>query len=364
MRYHRLGLLLVALTCWGCGGSTGNPFASFTRSELPSPGTDLIFVSNLHDPASPLREVFALDLDAGEPQQLTFCNRPGTVCDAVIADLAPDRTRLAVARTDGDRDGDGDLDADDGVTLYVVDLERSIDSEFVEATARASGVEWSPTANLLIYTARTPLGPGAPGIGGADLYRVSGSRTELFNLTQTPELLERGVRLDPGGRVALFERTAPIGAGVDLAGALVDPVGLSQVWFFQDSNVQVQLSEPVETGPRLPGSPYLIGSDANPVFSPDSAQVAFRRLKGAGSGDGVWELFAVSLEDETLAERPLLTGDAYRSAPDWSSRGLLFSERDGSSTRLMVLDPATGSVEVLLTAPASVRIEHPRWLAP
>jgi len=364
MRHHRSLLLLAALSVGACGKGNGNPFAAFSRTEVPAPEADLIFVSNLHDPASPLREVFALDVDAegAEPQQLTFCNTDSAACDALGADMAPDRRRLAVRRVEGDLDRDGDLDSDDGVALYVTDLERGIDTLFVESPARVTGVSWSPSTDLLVYAARTPLGPTAPGLGGDDLYRISGTRQDVFNLSDTVSVLERNPTLNPGGNVAVYERTVPEGIDADIVRALSDPVGTSEIFVFQSTLNQLQITRAPAPGERLPGTPYRIGSDADPVFAPDGTNVAFRRLTGLGAGRGSWDI--VASDAQTLAETTLVSGDAYRSGPAWSTRGIVFAETDAESTRLLLLDPASGAIRVLLTFAAGVRVDSPRWLVP
>jgi Tol biopolymer transport system component len=365
MRHHRSLLLLAALSAGACGGGNGNPFAAFSRTELPTPEADLIFVSNVHDPQSPLREVFAFDVDAegAEPQQLTFCNGADVACDAQGADMAPDRRRLAVRRVEGDLDRDGDLDSDDGVALYVTDLMRGIASLFVESPARVSGVDWLPGSDLLVYAARTPLGQGAPGIGADDLYRITGTRQEVLNLSETISVLERNPSVNPGGTVAVYERTVPEGVDTDIVAGLTDPVGVSEIFMFQNASTQLQLTTAARPGgARLPGTPYRVGSDADPVFSPDGALVAFRRLTGLGSGRGNWDIVSVSTSD--VSQRRLVEGEVYRSGPDWSSRGIVFAESDAASTRLLLLDPDTGSVRVLLTLAAGVRVDGPRWLTP
>jgi hypothetical protein len=162
--------------------------------------------------------------------------------------------------------------------------------------------------------------------------------------------------------VALIERTLPVGDPADLVGALTDPFGLSEVWLFQNTANQLQLTAAGGAGERLAGTTYQVGSDADPVFSPEADQVAFRRLTGIGGGRGTWELRAVRFED--LVERPLTEGDAHRSAPDWSARGIAFAEDDGAATRLVLLDPATGAVRVVLALAAGVRLDAPRWLTP
>ncbi len=118
-------------------------------------------------------------------------------------------------------------------------------------------------------------------------------------------------------------------------------------------------------GEPLPGTPYVVGADADPVFSPDGALVAFRRLTGVGNGGlGTWDILTLKV-DGSSTPQVVVTGPLFRGAPDWGSKGLLFVETDAAAARsqlVLVAADGTGRT-VLRTEDAGYRMGSPRWLA-
>ena len=74
------------------------------------------------------------------------------------------------------------------------------------------------------------------------------------NLTTTPTVSERNPRIDPFARTVVFEqdRRRP---------------GSSRIYLYSST----PLTSGPATGPALPGTPYAVGTDADPVISPDGA---------------------------------------------------------------------------------------------
>jgi Tol biopolymer transport system component len=107
----------------------------------------------------------------------------------------------------------------------------------------------------------------------------------------------------------------------------------------------------------------VVGSDADPVPSPDGLSVAFRRLTGTGNGGlGTWDLMTVKLDGTEPAV--VATGPLFRGAPDWGPKGIVFVETDAaaSESRLVVLQPDGTARTVLRTENAAFRMASPRWL--
>ena len=58
----------------------------------------------------------------------------------------------------------------------------------------------------------------------------------------------------------------------------------------------------------------------------------------------------------------IVTGPAFRGAPDWGPKGILFPESDGTSMRLVLVQPDGSGRQVLVTLGSSFDISYPRWL--
>jgi Tol biopolymer transport system component len=118
-----------------------------------------------------------------------------------------------------------------------------------------------------------------------------------------------------------------------------------------------------DSGAPLPGTPYVVGSDADPDYSADGRSVVFRRCTGTGNGGvGTWDIMTVRLDGTGLTT--LVTGPAYRGAPDWGAKGIAFPETDvaAGATRLVVIQADGSGRQASVTLGSSFDISYPRWL--
>ena len=83
---------------------------------------------------------------------------------------------------------------------------------------------------------------------------------DLRQLTITEDVRERSPRIDPTGTVAVYER--------------IEAAGKSEIWLFSSQTQQAQITAGGPGSEALAGTPYVVGSDANPVLSPDNQFVA------------------------------------------------------------------------------------------
>jgi Tol biopolymer transport system component len=107
----------------------------------------------------------------------------------------------------------------------------------------------------------------------------------------------------------------------------------------------------------------MVGSDADPDFSPDGNSAVFRRLTAIGNnGLGSWDVMTVRLDGSSL--RTVATGPEYRGAPDWGPNGIVFQEVDlaAGASRLVVLQPDGTGRRVPVTLGSSFSLSFPRWL--
>jgi hypothetical protein len=328
--------LLAAALAAACNTDFPNPFANRSRSLPPPTQAALVFGSDRYASRPGAgREAFALNEDGTGLTRLTYCTEVTPGCDTVELAPSSDRERVVVRRRIA---GAGDE------SLVFVDLSRGVEAELLPATTRVSGIDWSPVEDVLVYS-----GAGEGGID--DLFRMDLNGQNQRPLTTTADTGERRPRVDPTGSVAVFEKIPASGKG--------------QVWVFESSVRQLQLTGGGPGGEPLAGTTYWVGSDADPVFSPDGRLVAFRRLSAViPQGLGSWDLLAVSSTTALPAAQVVASGPAFRGAPDWGPRGILFVETDAADgvSHLVVVQPDGSGRRVLTDAPAGFRISSPRWL--
>jgi hypothetical protein len=331
------GVLLSGVA--GCAKNQPNPFLAQTLSKVPRPEDTLIFTSNGYAAEAGMpREVFSVG-PTGDPLRLTICNNSQRTCDSLEAAASRDHNKIAVRRVSEDTNGDGGFSEADATSLVLIDLVRSIEGELVPASRSVSGVDWSPVEDLLVYTAATAQ-------AGEDLFSILPNGTNDTPVTTTTNLKERSPRFDPTGFTAVFEG--------------IDSDGRSRIYALNSPTSNVLTTGGPGSEP-LPGTPYRVGADADPVFSPDGHEVAFRRLTATGNGGfGTWDLLAVRTDGS--AERVVASGPVFRGAPDWDPRGIAFVEIDAAAGRAsLVVLQADGSGRTVLVSGTAL-LSNPRWL--
>ncbi len=172
-----------------------------------------------------------------------------------------------------------------------------------------------------------------------------------MGILNTPNVRERGARINAEVSRVVFERIDGVGAGK------------SEIWIFASSSAQGKITDSGITGDLLPGTLYLVGSDAGPDYSPDGANVVFRRLTSAAVAGGAWDILTVPVTGG--APRVLASGPQFRSAPDWSAEGIVFSESNLATggTDIVVINPTSGERRVIQSFGNGYKAGAPRWIA-
>lgn len=345
MRAARTGLLSLAFLAVAllpaCSRTYGNPFEGSDPTTAPSAAASIVFTSNIQS-ARPggSREVYAVEESGANPTRLTHCSDVSD-CSSLEASFSGDRQRAVVRRVLADTNSDGRLTAADGEGLYLVDFARSVEGPLLPGGARVSAVDWSAISDVIVYS-----GTGATNL--EDIFRMDPNGQNNRNITGTADVRERHPRVDPSGTIATFER--------------IDASGKGEVWVFFTTQAQSRLTAGGEVGPPLPSSPYVVGSDADPDYSPDGRAIVFRRLRALGDGRlGQWDIMTVQADGTQL--RTIVSGPAYRDAPDWGPRGIVFAETaaDGRS-EIAIVDPDGSNRRTVLTVGAGVELGATRWL--
>ena len=330
---RRLALLAVAAFAAACGNNGGNPFGAAAPARPPAADAAILFVSGswsaqLDAP----REIMAISADGSNPQQLTTCARAAQPCDVLQVAPSPDRARLiAVRTTPGAEPG--------AQVMYFMDLSRSVET-IVLPRRRVDSADWSKDGAFLLFASTNAQ------IGNEDLFTSQPDGSEEQNLTDSLNVRERRARLDPFGRTAVFER--------------IDEAGVSRIYLYRES----PLTSGPATGPALDGTPYVVGADADPTFSPDGTLVVFRRLTGTGNGGlGTWDLMLIS-GGAGAVPRAIASGPLFRGAPDWGRNGIMFVETDAQIARseLVVVQPDGSGRTVLRSENSNFRMGSPRWI--
>jgi hypothetical protein len=343
MSRDRAGVLVLAAALGACSGEPGNPFEDTIQTFPPGPDAAIVFTSNVYAAAAGTpRELFAVEAGGAGLSRLSFCNEGERRCDSSEAVPAPDGVRMAILRVREDTNGDSRLDAADGQELVVSDLSRSIEGQLFPQSQRVSGVDWSRMGEVLVYSAQVD--------GGLDdLFRVDPNGQNNRNLTVTADVNERRPRIDPTGSVAVYERIEADGKGT--------------IFVFNSTQSQFRVTSGGPGTAALPGTPYVVGADADPDYSPDGRSIVFRRLTATGNGGlGTWDVMTVRGDGTGLAV--VVTGPAFRGAPDWGPLGIVFPEVDtaAGTAELVVVQPDGTDRRALVSATASQEISNPRWL--
>jgi len=248
--------------------------------------------------------------------------------------LSPDATRVVAVRSTPN--------ATPGASaLYFMDLTRSVE-KLLFPRKRSSAVDWSADGSFLVYSsAGESLGTVE------DLWYCAPDGSSDQQLTTTPTVRERSPRIDPGLRTAVYEQ--------------IDETGVGRIALF--GTPPTLITSGPATGPALPGTPYVVGADADPAFSPDATRVVFRRLTGiANGGLGTWDLLSIASDGSDL--QTVATGALYRGAPDWGKTGIAFVETDAAAgvSRLVVVQPDGTGRQVVLEENAAYLLGSPRWI--
>ncbi len=339
-RALRLVSLAAAL---GSGCTAGIP-ATVTpvlvSTSVPAVA-DTVFVAS--DSWAPLPGgLFELFSVGGGPQatRLTFCQN----CQALNAAPSLDRTRIALRRVTSDTNRDGFLNDLDRVSLLLVDLARRIEGPFLPDGWSNSSVDWSSDGTFLVHTSSPDGGPD-------DLFQIDSNAQNNRPLLITPNIRERGARIDPAITKVVYERIEGLGTGK------------SEIWVFTSTQTQARLTDGGIAGETLEGTFYRVGSDAGPDYSPDGKDVVFRRLTSNAVPGGAWDILIVPATGGS--PRAIASGPQFRSNPDWSREGIVFSEANLSTggTDVVVLDPLTGTRKVLQSFDRGFISGSPRWIA-
>ena len=333
----RLPLVLALLTA-ACAGEYDNPFANSGASVAPPADSEIAFVSVPSGGAA--RDLFAVDESGSPVTRLTSCNREGRPCDVLESAFSPERARLMLRRRTQDTNGDGRLTTADGESLVFTDLSRGTEQILVEGTQRVSGADWGPTGSRIVYSA---LGEG----GREDMFVMDPNGGNPDRLTASADVDERRPRIDPSGSVAIYER--------------IEGAGKGRIFLYASETSQQIVTQGGEGTERLTGTPYTVGGDADPDYSPDGRTVVFRRLVSTGNGGlGNWDVMTVKPDGTDL--RVLAGGAGFRGAPDWGPLGVVFAETDVSGQVRVVVVGNDGARRVALTTAAASGLQFPRWL--
>jgi Tol biopolymer transport system component len=324
--------LLLALLLAGCNKDYPNPFTT-NPTKAPPSGAALVFTSAAWSAAPGAgRELFSMGGDGSNPTRLTFCN-DSAACDTDEASLDPAGKLAAVTRAKA---------GVEGVALVYIDLTRGVETDLAPASRVVSGIDWAAAGTVLAYSG---LGEG----GLEDLFRANPNGEETANLTQSATVRERKPRIDPGTTVVTYER--------------IEAGGKAEVFIFVTGTQHARVTPEGPGGAALPGTPYLVGSDADPCFSPDAASLVFRRLTALdSSGLGAWDI--VTARNDGTGFSTVAAGPVYRGAPDWGTVGIVYPEVDvaAGEARIVLVQPDGSGRQVLYTQDARLALSNPRWL--
>ena len=313
---------------------------SLSTTAIPAASDTVFVVSDAWSPRpGAALELFSIG-SGSQPTRLTTC----TGCQTLSATPSLDRSRVAARRVTADTNRDGRFDELDRVSLLLVNLARQIEGPFLPDGWTTNGVDWSADGTFLVHTSSPDGSPEG-------LYTIDANATNNQLIISDPGVRLRGARINPAMNRAAYERIASTG------------VGKSEIWIGNSQVNQARVTEGGPVGDQLPNSLYLVGSDAGPDYSPDGANLVFRRLTSTAISAGTWDILIVPITGG--APRVIASGPQFRSDPDWSKDGIVFSESNPATGGMdvVVIDPNTGGRKVLQSFASGYRVMAPRWIA-
>ena len=337
LRARLAALLPLFLLVPGCSDNNENPFDTFSFSQAPGENAILLYVSGAwaEEPGRP-RELFALNSD-GSTDRLTSCTQRSQPCDFLQVAPSLNPARLVAVR--GAIGGDPEASA-----LFFVDLDRSVET-IIAIARRVQSADWGFDEAFVTYSTGEL----------EDVWFVRPNGEEDRILIDTPFVRERYARIAFDSSAVVYEQ-------------LESTPGKSGLAFLINDGSTVGLTEGGPGTEVLPDSPYIVGSDSGPAFSPDQQRIVFRRLTGTGNGGlGTWDILTTesnSSEDEPIAI--VSGGDVHRSVPDWDfiTNRIVFVETDTSTNvaSIVTVNPDGSDRQVLHSEDAGFMMGSPRWL--
>jgi Tol biopolymer transport system component len=325
---------MLALVLPGCNREYPNPFPEGGTSKVPPPGAAISFTSGAWSTTGGAgRELFSVGADGTNPTRLTFCNTASESCDSETASFAPDDKRVAMTRAKSTASG---------ISLVYADLTRGVEADLAPAATIVNGIDWAVSDDVIAYS--------GIGVGGLeDLFRADPNGANSSNLTQTTGVRERKPRIDFGTSVVAYER--------------IEVGGKAEIFIYVTSTQQARVSPVGPGGALLTGTPYLVGSDADPAFSPDTGSLVFRRLTAVdASGLGTWDI--LTAKNNGTEFKTLATGSVFRGAPDWAAGGIIYPEVDvaAGTASIVLIQPDGSGRKVIYTQGSRFALSSPRWL--
>ena len=333
-------LSALAITILACtAGVAPTVLPSLSDTAIPS-AADTVFLASDAWSSKPGTVFELFSVGAGSQTRLTTC----AGCQTLGASPSLDRNRVVTRRVAADTNRDGRLDEFDRVSILLLNLARQIEGPFLPEGWTTSGVDWSTDGTFLVHTSSPDGDPEG-------LYTIDANATNNQLIIFDANVRLRGARINPSMTRAAYERIASTGPGK------------SEIWIGNSQVSQSRITEGGAVGELLPNSLYLVGSDAGPDYSPDGMNVAFRRLTSTAVAGGTWDILVVPITGG--APRVIASGPQYRSDPDWSKDGVVFSESNAATggVDIVVIDPTTNARKVLQSFASGYRAIAPRWIA-
>lgn len=278
--------------------------ATITPSPTPVPaGPRIVFTSNRGADPNKL-DLYILDLETMEIAPLNTGLQP------ILPQWSPDGSKILFSVIDI-------------WNLYTIGADGANLTQVTDF--RSNNGDWSPDGSQIVFQSDHQNEPeDVP-----DLYRIDANGENLFEILDTPDVIDYSPRWSPvedkimfisrqTGKDEIFtikvdgsELTKISDSGSPVTGAVWSPDGSRiAITFggFGKTDLYVMDPDGISNVVRLTQNQ---STNNSPSFSPDGKQIVF-----ASSMSGSWELWMINVDGTNLVQ---LTDDVYLDAfPDWS----------------------------------------------